>query len=78
VLLFCAKAINKESHNFELTHLEKKKNNNFAVWQLSGLIHSQCFFAPLDVFLVMKTLKDECFIVIKGYKLITVLKDFLY
>jgi len=63
MLLFCAKAIVKESHKFELARLKKKKKekkkNILAVWRLSGSVLSQCILAPLGVFFVMKTLKDE-------------------
>ena len=55
MMLFCAKTIVKESHNFELAHLKKKKENILAVWRLSGLVLSQFFFAILGVLFVMKT-----------------------
>jgi len=45
-----------------------------AVWQLSGLLLSLCFFALLGVVFIMKILEDEKCIVIKAYKL----RDFLY
>ena len=63
MLLFCAKTIVKESHKFELAHLrkmmKKKKENNLAIWQLSGSVLSRCFLVPLGVLFVMKTLEDE-------------------
>jgi len=37
----------------------KRKKNILAVWQLSGLVLSRCFLAPLGVLFVMKTFKDE-------------------
>jgi len=55
----------KESRKFELAYLKKKKKKKkkkkdiLAVWQLSGLVLSRCFLAPLGVLFVMKTLKDE-------------------
>jgi len=62
MLLFCAKMIVKELHNFELDRLnkKKKKENILAVWWLSGLVLLQCFFMALE---------DEQSIVIKAYKL---------
>ena len=45
----------------ELASLKKKKENILAIWQLSGLV----FSVPLGVLLVIKTLKDEWYIVIK-------------
>ena len=53
---------------------KERKNNILAVWQLSGLVFSWCFFALLGVMLVIKILEDERYIVIKAYKL----RDFLY
>ena len=38
---------------------EAEEENILAVWQLSGLVLSQCFFTPLGVLFPMKTLKDE-------------------
>jgi len=63
----------KESRNFELDHLKKKKRKKaerttLATWQLSGLVLSRCSFAPLDMLFAMKILKDECYIAIKAYK----------
>jgi len=47
MLPFCAKTIMKESCNFELARLKKKKKKErktfLAVWQLFGLVLSQCF-----------------------------------
>jgi len=46
MLLFCAKSIMKESHNFEVARLKKKKKkkkkeeNILAIWQLSGSVIS--------------------------------------
>jgi len=58
MLLFCVKTIVKESRNFELARLKKKKNI-LAFWRLTGSVFSRCFLAPLGVFLVMKTLENE-------------------
>ena len=59
MLLFCVKTNAKESRKFELARLKKKKENILAIWRLSGSVLSRCFLAPLDVFFVMKTLKNE-------------------
>jgi len=71
MLLFCVKTIMKESWNFELSYLKKKKKKKKARKHIcnlvtSGMVLWQCFFAPLCVLLVMKTLKDEWCIVIKA------------
>jgi len=45
--------------NFELAHQKKKKKeerNILAIWRFSGLVHSQYFFMPLGMLMVMKTL----------------------
>jgi len=57
MMLFCAKTIVKESHNFELARLKKKKKkeNILAAWRLSGLVLSQFFFSILGVLFIMKT-----------------------
>ena len=65
MLLFCVKTVMKESRNFELAHLKKK---NMALWRLCGLVLSRCFFAPVSMLFVMKTLEDGWHIVIKAYK----------
>jgi len=45
-LLFHVKTIVKESHNFELAHLKKKKERkHFGHGQLSGLVLIQCLCA---------------------------------
>ena len=51
----------KESRNFELAHLKKKKE---VVWRLSGWYFHDAFRATIWVFLVMKTVEDEWYIVI--------------
>ena len=71
MLLFCAKAIMKESHNFEQAHLKKTKkkkkekhllSGNFLVWYFrDAFCTTGCVFA-------MKTLEDEWYVVIKAYK----------
>jgi len=43
MLLFCAKTIVKESREFELAHLKKKKEH------FGHLAHLQRFLAPLGV-----------------------------
>jgi len=48
MLLFCVKTIMKESWNFELSHLKKKKaRKNICNLVTSGMVLWQCFFAPL-------------------------------
>jgi len=71
------------SHSVELARLKKeeiRKENIWPVLQVLGLVLLQCFLAPLGVLLVMKTLEDECYIVIKAYKLAAydILRFFLY
>jgi len=39
--------------------MKKKKENNLAIWQLSGSVLLRCFFVPLGVLFIMKTLEDE-------------------
>jgi len=58
MLQFCTNSVVKESHNSELAHLKMIWFDTFAM----------LFFTPLDMLLVMKTLKDELYIVIKAYK----------
>ena len=72
MLRFCVKTIMKASCNFELAHLKKKKRKKtiLAIWRLSGLVLLQCFFAPMGVLFVIKTLEDEQYVVIKAYKFI--------
>jgi len=41
------------------TNRRRRKKNILAVWRLSGTVLSRCFLAPLGVFFVMKTLKNE-------------------
>ena len=52
--------------------------NILAVWQLSTLVLSRCFLAPLGVLLVKKTLKDEQQVVMTAYNLavLEILRDF--
>jgi len=63
MLWFCEKTVAKESHNFELARLKKKEKHLLA----SGSVLSLCFFTLLGVFLIMKTSKVECYVVIKAY-----------
>jgi len=65
MLWFCEKTVVKESHNFELARLKKKKEKHLLA---SGSVLSLCFFTLLGVFLIMKTSKVECYVVIKAYK----------
>ena len=82
MLLFCAKNIVKESRKFELARLKKKeerKKNISLVLRVPGLVHLRCFLAPLGVLLVMKTLEDEWYVVIKAkLAVFEILGDFLY
>ena len=74
------------SRSIELARLKKKeeeeeeerKKNIWPVLRVLGLILLRCFLAPLGVLLVMKTLEDEWYVVIKAYKLAVfeVLGDF--
>jgi len=62
------------SRSIELAHLKKKeeeerKKNIWAVLRVLGLVLLRCFLAPLGVLLVMKTLEDEWYVVIKAYNL---------
>ena len=61
MLLFCVKAITKESHNFELVHLKKKTNfGHFATfWFGTYAMH---FHGVLQV---MKTLEEDWYVVAK-------------
>jgi len=52
-------------HSNELTCLKK---NISPVLRAPGLVLSRCFLAPLGDLLVMKTLDDEWYVVIKAYK----------
>jgi len=47
--------------------MKKKKKNNLAVLLLFGWVLLRCFLLPFGVLLVMKTLEDEQYIVIKAY-----------
>jgi len=48
---------------------KKKKEKVLAALRVLGLVLSWCFLASLGVLLVMKTLEDEWYVVIKTYKL---------
>ena len=75
MLLFRARTIVRDSDNTELARLKKKeeeeerKKNISPVLRAPGLVPSRCFLAPLGDLLVMKTLDDEWYVVIKAYKL---------
>jgi len=51
----------KGLHKFELAHLKKKKKKEKHFGRLVTFWFGtlQCFLAPLDVFIIMKTLEDE-------------------
>ena len=57
----------KVSHSFELAR-QKKEEKHFAHFASSDLALSQCFLLPLGVFLVMKTLKDVCTLLLRFEK----------
>ena len=47
---------------------EERKKNNLPVLRVPGVVLSRRFFATRGVLLVMKTLEDERYVVIKAYK----------
>ena len=47
---------------------EERKKNNLSVLRVPGVVLSRPVFATRGVFLVMKTLEDERYVVIKAYK----------
>jgi len=59
------------SRSIELAGLKKKeeerKKNIWPVLRVLGLVLLRYFLAPLGVLLVMKTPKDEWYVVIKAY-----------
>jgi len=57
---------------------ERRKKNIWPVLRVPGLVLSRCFLVPLWVLLVIKTLEDEWYVVIKAYKLtfFEILRDF--
>jgi len=72
MLLFRARTIVRDSDTSELARLKKKeerKKNISPILRAPGLVPSRCFLAPLGDLLVMKTLDDEWYVVIKAYKL---------
>ena len=70
MLLFRAKTIMRDWVDVELARLkkERRKKNNLPVLRVPGVVLSRQFFATRGVLLVMKTLKDERYVVIKAYK----------
>ena len=58
----------------------RRKKNNLPVWRVPGVVLSRRFFATRGVLLVMKTLEDEWYVVIKAYKCTVseIWRDFLY
>ena len=59
---------------------ERRKKNTWPVLRVFGLVPLLRFLVPLGVLLVMKTLEDEWYVVIRAYKLAVfeILRDFLY
>ena len=47
---------------------KERKKNNLPVLRVPGVVLSRRFFAMRGVLLVMKTLEDERYVVIKAYK----------
>ena len=75
VLLSVNSAVLCEIHRERVTQFwtspsedEERKKNILAICRLSGLVLLQCFFASVGIFFIMKTLKDEPYVVIKAYK----------
>ena len=70
MLLFRAKTIVTDWGIVELSCLkeEERKKNNLPVWRVPGVVLSRRVFAMRGVLLVMKTLEDERYVVIKAYK----------
>jgi len=62
----------KDLHNFELARLKLRRTTKktfWPFWWFSGLVLSRhTFCVPLGTLLVMKTLEDEYYLVIKAYK----------
>jgi len=77
MLLFRARVIIRDLDCTELAHLKKEIKTfhlfgEFLVWYFGEFLvwyFLQCFLVPLGVLLVMKTLDDEWYVVIKAYKL---------
>ena len=64
ILLFYVRTIVKESSKFELACLKKKiKERCLAIRQLSVSVLLRCFFAPLGILSVMKTVEVEWYMV---------------
>ena len=67
--------------SIELARLKKeeRRKNIWPVLRVPGLVPSRYFLAPLGVSFVVKTLRDEWYVVIKAYKLTVfdILRDFL-
>ena len=73
MLLFRAITIMRDWGDVELARLkeeekERRKKNNLPVLRVPGVVLSRRFFAARGVLLVMKTLEDERYVVIKVYK----------
>lgn len=61
---FCVRPIMRESCNFELAHQKKEKGKILDVWLLGTFA---MLFTLLGALLVINTVEDECYIVIKAY-----------
>ena len=75
MLLFRAKTMMSDRGDAELARLKKerrrrrrRKKNNLPVLRVPGVVLSRRFFVTRGVLLVMKTLEDERYVVIKAYK----------
>ena len=77
MLLFRAKTMMSDRGDAELARLKKerrrrrrrrRKKNNLPVLRVPGVVLSRRFFATRGVLLVMKTLEDERYVVIKACK----------
>jgi len=72
LLLFCARTTGRELCDFELPGIpseERKKKTDFGRLVTFWFGTFAMSFALLGVLLVMRTLKDELYVVIKAYKL---------
>ena len=77
ILLFCARTIVKGSSKFELACLKKKiKERCLAIRQLSVSVLLWCFFAPLGILFVMKTVEVEWYMVAYMFIVFEFLRDY--
>jgi len=82
MLLFCAKTIVKESCNFELARLKKKKKEGKTIWQ-SGKFWVGTFAMLIGATRCVvgrEALENQWYVVIKTYKftVFEILQDSLY